>query len=416
VAGSRDDAAIVGAKARLRQEVAARAEALVDVSHSIWEHPELNFEERHAHDVLTAMLEGEGLAVERGALGVDTAFIARAGSEGPTIAVLCEYDALPEIGHACGHNVIAAAGLGAGLAAAALADELGGRVVIMGTPAEEGGGGKVLLAERGAFEGVDAAMMVHPAGLDLASMDVIAIHQLWADYQGEAAHAAAFPQRGRNALDAAVLGYNAVAALRQHIRPDERIHGIFTQAGDKPNIVPHRAQAHWFVRSPTLRSLDVLKPRVVACLEAGATAAGCSCTIRWDDPAYADMLDNAPMVDAYIANARDLTGRMVADPRAVDMPVVGSTDMGNVSYLVPSIHPMIAVAPANVAIHTAEFATHARGPAGDEGVVDGALAMAATVVDLWADPRLLAAAAGAHDADVAAAGGTSLVPGAVRQA
>jgi amidohydrolase len=401
-------------KDRLRDEVAARAEVLVGASHDIWEHPELNFEEHHAHEVLTGILEDEGLSVERAAYGIDTAFVARAGSEGPTVAVLCEYDALPEIGHGCGHNVIAAAGLGAGLAAAALADELGGRVVIMGTPAEEGGGGKVLLAERGAFDGVDAAMMVHPAGVDLASMDVIAIHQLWADYEGEAAHAAAFPQRGRNALDAAVLGYNAVAALRQHIRPDERVHGIFTQAGDKPNIVPHRAQAHWFVRSPSLRTLDALKPRVVACLEAGATAAGCRCTIRWDDPAYADMLDNAPMVAAYVANARELTGRTVSDPRDVGTPVVGSTDMGNVSYLVPSIHPMIAVAPSDVAIHTAEFARHARGPSGDAGVVDGALAMAATVVDLWSEPALLDAAAGAHAADVDAAGGTSLVPGAPR--
>ena len=412
MAGTTDAPPPEDGKARLRDEVASRAEALVGASHSIWEHPELNFEEHHAHDVLTGILEDEGLEVERGAFGVDTAFVARAGSEGPTIAVLCEYDALPEIGHGCGHNVIAAAGLGAGLAAAALADEMGGRVVIMGTPAEEGGGGKVLLAERGAFEGVDAAMMVHPAGVDLVSMDVIAIHQLFADYEGEAAHAAAFPQRGRNALDAAVLGYNAVAALRQHIRPDERIHGIFTLAGDKPNIVPHRAQAHWFVRSPSLQTLEALKPRVLACLDAGAAAAGCTCTIRWDDPAYADMLDNAPIVDCYVANARALTGRTLSDPREIGMPVVGSTDMGNVSYIVPSIHPMIAVAPPGVAIHTADFATHARGPAGDQGVVDGALAMAATVLDLWSDPTLLAAARGAHRADVAAAGGTSLVSGA----
>jgi amidohydrolase len=391
-------------KDRLRDEVAARAEVLVGASHDIWEHPELNFEEHHAHDVLTGILEDEGLSVERAAYGIDTAFVARAGTEGPTIAVLCEYDALPEIGHGCGHNVIAAAGLGAGLAAAALADELGGRVVIMGTPAEEGGGGKVLLAERGAFEGVDAAMMVHPAGVDLASMDVIAIHQLWADYEGEAAHAAAFPQRGRNALDAAVLGYNAVAALRQHIRPDERVHGIFTQAGDKPNIVPHRAQAHWFVRSPSLRTLDALKPRVVACLEAGAAAAGCRCTIRWDDPAYADMLDNAPMVAAYVANAHELTGRTVSDPRALGTPVVGSTDMGNVSYLVPSIHPMIAAAPSGLPIHTPEFAEHAKGPSGDRAVVDGATALAWTVADLWMGDGALDAVRAEFDATIASVG------------
>jgi amidohydrolase len=407
-----DTPSVVEAKDRMRQEVEARADALVETSHDIWDHPELNFEEHHAHEVLTAVLEAEGLEVERGAYGVDTAFAARAGSEGPTIAVLCEYDALPEIGHACGHNVIAAAGLGAGLAAAALADVLGGRVLVLGTPAEEGGGGKVFLAERGALDDVDAAMMVHPAGLDLLSMSVIAIHQLYADYEGAAAHAAAFPHKGRNALDAAVLGYNAVAALRQHIRPDERIHGIFTHGGDKPNIVPKFAQASWFIRSPSIRTLRELEPRVLACLEAGAAAAGCTCTIRWDEPAYSDMLDNAPMVDAYAANAAALTGRQLHDPAAAEYPVVGSTDMGNVSYVVPSIHPMIAVSPPHVSIHTPEFANHARAAEGDRAVVDGAVAMAATIADLWLTPPLLDAARSAHGVDVAAAGGTDGVPGA----
>ena len=409
-----DSPSLTEAKARLRAEVDRRAATLVEASHDIWEHPELNFEEHHAHDLLTSVLEAEGLDVERGAFGVDTAFAARAGTEGPTVAVLCEYDALPEIGHACGHNVIAAAGLGAGLAAAALADDLGGRVVILGTPAEEGGGGKVLLAEQGALDGVDAAMMVHPAGLDLLSMDVIAIHQLHADYEGVAAHAAAFPHKGRNALDAAVLGYNAVAALRQHIAADERIHGVFTHGGDKPNIVPKYAQAHWFVRSATLRTLEALKPRVVACLEAGAVAAGCTCTIRWDDPAYSDMLDNAPMVEAYAANAAALTGRRLAAPSVAEFPVMGSTDMGNVSYLVPSIHPMVAVAPPPVSIHTPEFASYARGPEGDRAVVDGAVALVATVADLWLSPGLLDAARASHDADVLRAGGIDGVPGAPR--
>jgi amidohydrolase len=407
-----DTPTIADAKAQAQHEVAARAATLVEASHDIWEHPELNFEEHHAHDLLTGILEAEGLEVERGAYGVETAFAARAGTEGPLIAVLCEYDALPEIGHACGHNVIAAAGLGAGLAAAAMADTLGGQVLILGTPAEEGGGGKVYLAERGALDGVDAAMMVHPAGLDLLSMDVIAVHQLHADYDGAAAHAAAFPHKGRNALDAAVLGYNAVAALRQHIRPDERVHGVFTHGGDKPNIVPKFAQAHWFIRSPTMRSLAELQPRVLACLEAGAAAAGCTCTIRWDDPAYSDMLDNGPIVAAYVANAAALTGRELLDPADAESAVIGSTDMGNVSYVVPSIHPMIKVAPSHVSIHTPEFATHARSPEGDQAVVDGALAMAATVTDLWLSPHLLDAARAAHAADVEAAGGTAGVPGA----
>ncbi len=377
------------AKARLCGEVDARAELLVDVSHQIHAHPELGYDEHFAHDVLTGVLEAEGLPVERSAYGIDTAFVARIGTTGPTVAVLCEYDALPGIGHACGHNVIAAAGLGAGLAASALAEALGGRVVILGTPAEEGGGGKVKLLERGAFDGVDAAMMVHPAGLDLRRMNAIAVQQLWVEYHGQESHAAAAPHRGRNALDAAVLGYMNVAALRQHIRPDERIHGIFTHAGDKPNVVPKYAAAQWYVRSPDLRRLDRLKPRVLACLQAGADAAACRMTYEWKEPAYADVRDNGPLLDLYVENARRL-GREVVDPDDLNA-VVGSTDMGNVSYHVPAIHPMIAVAPPTVAIHTAEFAEHAASAGGDRAVLDGARAMAMTVADLWLRPEALAA-------------------------
>jgi metal-dependent amidase/aminoacylase/carboxypeptidase family protein len=208
-----------------------------------------------------------------------------------------------------------------------------------------------------------------------------------------------------------VLGYMAVAALRQHIRPDERVHGIFTAAGDKPNIVPGYTRAHWYVRSPTLASLAELEPRVLACLEAGAAAAGCRCEIAWDDPAYANMLDSVPIVAAYTANAAR-TGRRLLDPSQAPFPVVGSTDMGNVSYVVPSIHPMVAVSPPAVSIHTAEFATHARGEAGDRAVLDGAKALAMTVIDLWSDPDLLAAAKAAHDADVELVGGRTGVPGA----
>jgi amidohydrolase len=310
------------------------------------------------------------------------------------VAVLCEYDALPEIGHACGHNVIAAAGLGAGLAAAALARDGLGRPVVLGTPAEEGGGGKVELARRGAFSGVDAALMVHPADADLTRMDVLANQQLEVDYEGEAAHAASAPHRGRNALDAAVLGYVNVAALRQHIRPTERVHGIFTHGGDKPNIVPHRAAMLWYVRSDSVQALQPLKARVLACLEAGAAASGCTCTHAWEDRPYADMLDSSPMLAAYAANSARL-GREVREPDA-NHRVVGSTDMGNVSYLVPSIHPMIKIAPDGVPIHTPDFAGFAITEAADRAVLDGAKAMAMTVVDLWLDEGLLDAARAEH--------------------
>jgi amidohydrolase len=373
---------------RVLDAVDRRADRLLEVSHEIHAHPELCFEEHTAHRILTDELERAGLSVTRGAYDLPTAFDARAGTEGPTVAVLCEYDALPGIGHACGHNIIAAAGLGAALVLAELAGELGGRLAVLGTPAEEGGGGKVFMIERGAFAGIDAALMVHPAGAELRSMQTLAIHQLMARYQGRAAHAAAAPWAGANALDAAVLGYNAVAALRQHIRPDERIHGIFTKAGDKPNIVPELAEAHWYVRAGTRERLAELKSRVLVCLESGAAAAGCTMHHEWLDPAYDDMVDNRVLLDRYSAHAARF-GRHPVDPTP-DQTVVGSTDMGNVSQVVPSIHPMIQAAPDGVAIHTAAFAEHARSAMGDRAVIDGAKLLALTALDLWIDPAVRA--------------------------
>ncbi|WP_419925632.1 M20 family metallopeptidase [Candidatus Poriferisocius sp.] len=378
------------AKQQMASVVDAHTARLVDVSHRIHEVPELCFEEHAAHDLLCSALEEAGLDVERSAFGLETAFVARAGSTGPEVAVICEYDALPEIGHACGHNVIAAAGLGAGLAAASLAEDLRGRVRIVGTPAEEGGGGKCYLLERGAFDGVSAAMMIHPANHELTRMNAIAVEQIEAAYTGQSAHAAASPHKGRNALDGAVLGYMNVAALRQHIRPDERIHGIFTRSGDKPNIVPHDAAAEWYVRSPELDSLAELRARVVGCLEAGAAAAGVEIDCRRKAPIYADMIDNQVMLNFYIGNAAS-AGRIAREPQGA--AVVGSTDMGNVSYAVPSIHPIIKVAPEHVAIHTPEFARHARSESGDQAVLDGAKMLAMTVADLWMDPDALERAA-----------------------
>ena len=386
-------------KATVCAEVDRWGDRLIDVAHQIHDHPELAYEEHAAHDLLTSVLDDASLAPERAAYGVPTAFRAAVGDEGPVVAVLCEYDALPEIGHACGHNVIAAAGLGAGLAAAALAREGVGRLVVLGTPAEEGGGGKIELARRGAFTGIDAAMMIHPADADLTRMDTLANQQLEVDYQGEAAHAASAPHRGRNALDAAVLGYVNVAALRQHIRPTERVHGIFTHGGDKPNIVPHRAAMQWYVRSDSIQALQPLKARVLACLEAGAAATGCTCTSAWEDRPYAEMVDSVPMLAAYAANSARL-GREIREPDGSSR-VVGSTDMGNVSYLVPSIHPMIKVAPDGVPIHTPDFAGFAITEAADRAVLDGAKAMAMTVVDLWAGEGLLDTARAEHRAATA---------------
>lgn len=375
------------ARTRVVASVAATTGRLLDVSHEIFDHPELCFEEHRAHDLLCDELEGAGLRVQRGAHGLPTAFRAEAGTGGPRIAVICEYDALPGIGHACGHNVIAAAGLGAGLAAAAVAEACGGTVVVLGTPAEEGGGGKEYMIREGALDGIDAAMMVHPAHVDLDSFWAIAIQELNVEFRGHASHAAAAPHLGRNALDAAVLTYQSVGALRQHLAPYERVHGVFTNGGDKANIVPDRAAMQWFVRSRTLDSLEALKHRVVDCITAGSLAAGCSHEITWADVAYADLRTNVAMSESYRRHAATL-GRTVG-PRTDAPEFMGSTDMGNVSQLVPSIHPMIAVAPDGIPIHSPEFAGHARGERGDRAVIDAATALALTVVDLWLEPGLL---------------------------
>jgi len=382
------DSDLKTAKQQLSAEVDRRADQLLEISHDIWNHPELCFEEHFAHDLLTAALKQAGIAVTQGACGLPTAFVAEAGSQGPTVAIICEYDALPGIGHACGHNIIAAAGLGAGLALAAMAEQLGGRVRIIGTPAEEGGGGKVFMLDEGAFEGLAAAMMVHPANHELQAMSSLAIASLRATYQGRASHAAASPHKGRNALDGAVLGYLGVAALRQHITSDERVHGVFTDGGDKPNIVPKVAETFWYVRSADSSSLLGLMERVQACLEAGAHSAGCEVTFsRADTPLCDSILENEPLGALYAANAA-LCHRFPQAP-APAAKVAGSTDMGNVSRAVASIHPLIKIAPADVPIHTPEFAEHARSPQGDAAVIDGAKMLAATAADLWLDRRNL---------------------------
>lgn len=363
------------------ERIDAVADLLVSVSHEIHARPELDYREVFASELLVRVANENGMPVELGTFGCETAFGGDAGS-GPTVAVMSEYDALPEIGHGCGHNVIAAAGLGAAIGLAAVAADAGGRLRYLGTPAEEGGGGKIVMAAHGALEGVDVAMMVHGADADLTEIDAIALQQLIVEYRGEAAHAAAAPQKGRNALDAAVLGYVAVGALRQHILPTERVHGIFLKAGDKPNIVPREASTMWYVRSDTITSLNQLKPRVLAALESGAPATGCSCAHTWVGTPYADMITNNALSALYTANASTL-GRTIVIPGTNGHRVVGSTDMGNISHLVPSIHPMIAAAPHGTAIHTEAFAARAAEAMADRAVIDGAKSMAMTAIDFW---------------------------------
>ena len=377
--------------AKIKQQVCLdidnRASDLISISHEIHAHPELNFEEKFAHERLTQYIADSKIKVDRGAFELETAFdVSVRGGNGPTVAVLCEYDALPGIGHACGHNIIAAAGLGAGVALSAVAEVCGGNLRLIGTPAEEGGGGKVEMARKGAFKNIDAAMMIHPSDRDLARMNAIAIQQLFVRYQGLAAHAAVSPDKGKNALDAAVLGYMNVAALRQHIKPTERVHGIFTKSGEKPNIVPREAEMDWYVRSDTIESLQPLKARIAKCLEAGAIAADCTISFDWQKNTYAYLVDNLPLLTSYVENSaqfgRDLTTDFLPGTGG------GSTDMGNLSYLVPSIHPMLQVAPHGVSLHSAQFAEFTASKDADKAVLDGAKIMAMTAIDMWLSDTL----------------------------
>ena len=377
--------------AKIKQQVCLdidnRASDLISISHEIHAHPELNFEEKFAHERLTQYIADSKIKVDRSAFELETAFdVSVRGGNGPTVAVLCEYDALQGIGHACGHNIIAAAGLGAGVALSAVAEVCGGNLRLIGTPAEEGGGGKVEMARKGAFKNIDAAMMIHPSDRDLARMNAIAIQQLFVRYQGLAAHAAVSPDKGKNALDAAVLGYMNVAALRQHIKPTERVHGIFTKSGEKPNIVPREAEMDWYVRSDTIESLQPLKARIAKCLEAGAIAADCTISFDWQKNTYADLVDNLPLLTSYVENSsqfgRDLTTDFLPGTGG------GSTDMGNLSYLVPSIHPMLQVAPHGVSLHSAQFAEFTASKDADKAVLDGAKIMAMTAIDMWLSDTL----------------------------
>ena len=361
---------------------------LVRLSREIHARPELAFEERFASERLILALRGAGLEVTTGAYGLPTAFAAEFGAPaGPCVAVLAEYDALPEIGHACGHNLIATAGVGAGIALAALGARLPGRVRVLGTPAEEHGCGKELMAREGAFSGVDAAIMMHPSSINLVNMPCVCMAEVDVVYRGQAAHAAAMPDRGINALDALVLAYQGIAALRQHIRSTERIHGIFTDGGQAPNVVPDRAAGRFYVRAATRSELEVLKPRVEGCFRAGAAATGAELELRWGAADYLDIRYNEPLASAFRSNAEQL-GRQFFPYDKLPPGLQGSTDMGNVSQRIPSIHPMLAAAPPHCTIHNPEFAKWSGSEMGDAAAIDGAKALAMTALDFLADPAL----------------------------
>lgn len=364
---------------------------LIALSHRIHAHPELGFEEEKASAWLSESLADAGFAVEKGACDLPTAFIARAGNGPLHIAICAEYDCLPGIGHACGHNMIAAMAVGAGIAVARVAYDVGLTVSVIGTPAEEVGNdsGKIRLLERGAFDAVHTAMMVHPAPFDLVAPKMISASMFEVEYTGKEAHSSAFPELGINAADALTIAQTAVGLLRQHILPTDRIHGIITKGGDAPNIVPAHTAAKYTIRSETIDDLDRLRQKVYRCFEAGALATGSKLDITGGDKPYVQMHHDTEIAEVYRRNA-EAVGRVFPDLGSQIDRLAGSTDMGNVSLVLPAIHPVIGINSLPAVNHQPEFTQHCITEAADKAVYDGALAMAWTAIDLAQNAKIRA--------------------------
>ena len=375
-------------KEEARGAIDAHRGELEELSLRIHGNPELSLEEEESSRWLAEYLAGKGFDVTKPAYGLPTAFEAVYGEGSPSIGIIAEYDALPGIGHACGHNIIATAAVGAGLGAKIAADAFGATIRVIGTPGEEGRGGKIRMARNGAFANVDAAMMVHPGDYNTSGCEAMAVAILSVEFHGKASHAAGAPHEGVNALEAMIISFNAINSLRQHVVDGSRVHGIITDGGQAANVVPAHSAGLFYIRAKDDEYVETLKERVVGCFEAGAQATGARLEHRWSEPQYSTMKNNGVMAGLYARNLQNL-GRKVEPYAGRNF---GSTDMGNVSYMVPGIHPIIAVAPRGVPIHTEEFESHAGSEAGHRAMADGATAMAWTVIDLLSEPSRLAAA------------------------
>jgi len=374
----------VDPKTRAQEHFAAAETEMRELSRWLYEHPEIAYQERESSARLAAALTRHGFAVTHPAWDLPTAFDARVGSGSHEVVICCEYDALPEVGHACGHNIIATAALGAGLALAPLAEELDLTVRVLGTPAEEAGGGKVDLIKAGAFRSADLAMMIHPSTEDVVDPRVLAICDYRVEFYGKEAHAAGSPEEGINALDAAVQAYINVAMLRQALHDSDRVHGTITYGGGAPNVIPAFTQTMWMVRSVTPERLAELQRQVLACFEAAAVATGCRLEVHSDGNPFTPLITDALLADLYSANSAAL-GRLMerSEPGNFD----GSTDMGNVSQEVPTLHAMLDINAAPATNHQKEFAAHTVTEDGDRAIRDGALAMAWTIADVAAGDR-----------------------------
>jgi amidohydrolase len=385
-------------KTRARSEIDSMEDDLIALSLRIHETPEIAFEEHKSSAMLADFLAENGFTVERGICDIPTAFRATFGSGSPRIAFVAEYDALPGIGHGCGHNIIGTASAAAGIAVKELlTDAGGGTVQVIGTPAEEAAGGKVYMIARGAFDGLDCAMMVHPGNRDTAVAYGLACLELDVEFNGRPAHAAARPEAGVNALDAMVAAFANIGLMRQQLRDSARVHGIITDGGQAVNVIPHHTAAKLLVRSEEDEYMDnVLKPKVLACFEGAAKATGCELAYKWgEESRYKTISTNMALADAYKTNVESLGRKTVLPDSKRSM---GSTDMGNVTQIIPGIHPAIAIAPWDVPIHTVEFREFAKSESGHKGLLDAAKAMAMTGIDVLMDGDLRKRMKGEFDA------------------
>jgi amidohydrolase len=373
-------------KEKLKAELEIRRSELVRLSSDIHDNPELGFQEVKAVSWLSNYLENNGFCVEKGVAGLATAFQATYGEGKPKIAVLAEYDALPGIGHGCGHNIIAASAVGAGVASKIVVDNLGGSIIVLGTPGEETFGSKIDMIKAGIFDDVDVAMMVHPSVLNMAIYRTLACLPLEVEFFGKAVHAAIHPAEGVNALEAIILAFNSINSLRQHIKEQARIHGIITNGGEAPNVVPAYSAAKFIIRAPDYAYLEELKGKVLNCFKGASSASGARLKYRWGEKVYAPIKNNVAMARLFSDNLESLGRKLdIFDSRSP----FGSSDMGNVSEVVPSIHPMVAIASHPVSLHSTEFASAAASEAGYQGLLDAAKAMAMTVVDIIGRPGVL---------------------------
>lgn len=376
---------------QLKDEISTRVDALRPelerIGRDIHANPEIGYEERRAVAWLTELLTRQGFSVEVGVANTPTAFVAeQRNGTGPTIAFLSEYDALRGLGHGCGHNLIATASTGAGIALAEVLDRFPGRVQVIGTPAEEGGGGKIRLIRGGIFQEVDTAMMFHPDTRTQVLHWALAVTHMHFEFIGRAAHASGDPEKGINALDAFVLAYNGISMLRQHIKDGARLHGFLKEGGTAPNIVPERTSGEFLVRARDEPYMQELVQKVKNIFQAAALATGCSVKLTFEEEPYADMRNNGVLAKLFEANLQ----RLGIDPaEGVPWENAGSTDMGNVSHVVPSLHPTLAIASPEVAGHSQAFLEASGSLRGYQAMIDAAKALAMTGADLLADPSLV---------------------------